>query len=512
MKYKSLLFGWLSLFAVLSVAFSADKPNIVFILVDDLGYADLGIHGSDDVLSPNIDRLARQGVMCTNGYVTAPQCAPSRAGIMTGRFQASFGFETNFGDPFDPIAEQLSWGVPKVIPMFPEYLKAQGYVSAAIGKWHLGYTEEHNPINRGFDEFVGFMHGGGFFLDQEWGIPILRGTERELKPEPTYLTDFLTHEAIDFMERHKDQPFFVYLAHFAPHVPLHATKEKLEEFSHVEDKNRRTFLAMMASVDDGVGQIMDYLEDSGLSDNTLVFFVSDNGGPTGYDPVAGENTSKNDPFAGVKGDLLEGGLHVPFIVSWPGQITEGSVYTGLVSSLDILPTAVAASGGAVDPTLHGINLIPYLTQSEAPNVERSLYWRYGPQQAMRKGPYKLYTPYSGVDEFYDLSVNPYEALSNQDKESAHIRESMKSSLESWVSGLAEPHWKMYFPTAVLRSLERHDYSGYESFLEKRSELGEQKFRWAVTKEMYEDSFGLEMDSPVRLQRLIDQGKMNQLKQ
>lgn len=503
------MYGWLSLVAACC---AAEKPNILFILVDDLGYADLGVHGSDEVLTPNIDRLARQGVLCTDGYATAPQCSPSRAGIMTGRFQASFGFETNFGKAFDPIAEELGWGVPKNIPMFPEYLKKQGYVSGAFGKWHLGYTEEHNPVNRGFDEYVGFLHGGGYFLNEKWGIPILRGTERELNPQPSYLTDFLTHEAIQFMERHKEQPFFVYLAHFAPHVPLHAPQAYLEKFSHVESPNRRTFLAMMACLDDGVGQVLDYLEDSGLSDNTLIFFVSDNGGPTGDNPEAGENTSKNDPFAGVKGDLLEGGLRVPFIVSWPGKIKGGSVYRGPVSTLDILPTAIAVSGGEAEPTLHGINLMPYLTGSKPPALDRELHWRYGPQQAMRSGSYKMYIPYPGVVETYDLSASSREDVSAQTAADSVVRTEMQSNLNQWTATLAEPHWKMYFPTAVLRSLDRHAYAGYESFLEQREALGEKKFKWAVTKQIYMDAFGFEMDSPSRIQKKIDSGDISQLKQ
>lgn len=511
-KLKKMIAGWIGLFALLASAGASEKPNIVFILVDDLGYADLGIHGSGDVQTPHIDRLARQGVICTDAYVTAPQCAPSRAGIMTGRFQASFGFETNFGKAFDPIAEELGWGVPEQIPMFPDYLKKQGYVSAAIGKWHLGYTEEHNPVNRGFDEFVGFLHGGGYFLNEKWGIPILRGTERVMNPEPSYLTDFLTHEAIDFMERHKEQPFFVYLAHFAPHVPLHAPKAYLKKFSHVANKNRRTFLAMMACLDDGVGRVMDYLDRSGLSDNTLVFFVSDNGGPTGDNPEAGENTSKNDPFAGVKGDLLEGGLRVPFIVRWPDRIKPGSVYRGPVSTLDILPTALAVSGGGVDPSLHGIDLTPYLTGSRPPALERSLFWRYGPQKAMRSGAYKLYIPYPGVTEVYNIRSTPYEHPSVQIPEESDVRENMQAHLDNWTMTLAEPHWKMYFPAAVLRSLERHNYAGYESFLEQRGALGEKKFKWAVTKQIYQDSFGFEMDSPARIQQQIDKGNISSLKQ
>lgn len=477
-------------------------PNIIIILADDLGRHDLGCYGSEDVKSPNIDRLAREGVRCTTAYTTAPQCTPSRAGILSGINQSRFGVETVIGSPFEKFAEEKRWGIPHGVKLFPDYLKPCGYTTACVGKWHLGYSEDHNPIHHGFDRFVGFLHGGSYFLKGEYGIPILNGTERVTFDKPTYLTDYLTDQAIAFIDQNKGRPFFLYLAQFAPHVPLQVTQEYLDRFPDVQNPNRRAFLAMMSALDDGVGRIMDFLKENHLDEETLIFFTSDNGGPTGDDQSKGENTSRNDPFTGVKGDLLEGGIRVPYIVRWPGHIPSERVYEGPVSTLDFLPTSIVAAGGTPPAQLEGMDILPYLDGKKPPPGDRMLFWRFGMELAVRSGDYKLFRPYPGVSEFANIKENCTEDLAKglQLENPEKYRE-LDRALTQWSSQLAVPIWKNFFPEVALRLLERHKYSGYEGYLpEGANSLEENKRKWEITKKLYKDSIGCELDSPAALSR------------
>lgn len=481
---------------------TATPPNIIIILADDLGRHDLGCYGSGDVKSPNIDRLAKEGVRCTSAYVTAPQCTPSRAGLLSGICQSRFGVETVIGAPFQKIAEEKQWGMPHEIKLFPDYLKPFGYISACVGKWHLGYSEDHNPIRHGFDRFVGFLHGGSYFLQAAGGIPILDGTKRVTFDKPTYLTDYLTDQAIAFIDENKSRPFFLYLAQFAPHVPLQATQEYLDRFPDEKNPQRRKFLAMMSALDDGVGKILDFLRKNNLEENTLVFFTSDNGGPTGDNENNGENTSRNDPFTGVKGDLLEGGIRVPCIVRWTGRLPADAVYDAPVSTLDFLPTSIAAAGGKPAAPLEGINMLPYLEGKQSPLEERMLFWRFGPELAVRSGNYKLFRPYSGVSEFVDIRENYAEKLDRKLDDAGKYQE-LDEALTQWDSQLADPLWRNFFPEVALRLLNRHHYKGYEDYQPGKSSLEENKLRWEVTKKLYRDALHLELDSPAVLSKKKD---------
>jgi arylsulfatase A-like enzyme len=357
------------------------RPNIVILLADDLGYADVGFHGCKDVPTPRIDSLAQNGVRFTNGYVSGVYCSPTRAGLLTGRYQQRFGHEFNpGGGGGDDV------GLPLSETTIADRLKAAGYVTGLVGKWHLGGAPKFHPQQRGFDEFFGFLAGAHPYFPGQ-GAPIYRGTTEVQEKE--YLTDAFAREAVTFIDRHKDRPFFLYLAFNAVHTPMHATADGLKRFEPIPDKTRRTYAAMLASMDEAVGKVLDKLRSAGLEENTLVVFFSDNGGPTM--PGTTINGSRNTPLRGSKRTTLEGGIRVPFAVQWKGKLPAGKVYDPAVIQLDVLPTALAAAGVEVKPEwkLDGVNLLPYLSGRHAQPPHDTLYWRMGQQRAIRQGEWKL---------------------------------------------------------------------------------------------------------------------------
>lgn len=359
-------------------------PNIIVILTDDQGYGDVGFNGSTEIPTPNIDRIAKEGVRFDRGYVSFPVCGPSRAGLLTGRYQSRFGYDLNASEnPLDPTA-----GLPLTEMTIADMLDKAGYTSAVMGKWHMGNHDQFHPFERGFDEFYGFPNGGhNYFLDQLRNIPIKEAQNggqlyqswlmvgRKQVPTSGYLTDWLSDHAVDFVERHKDKPFFLYLAYNAPHTPMQATQKYLDRFVHIADERRRTYAAMVSAVDDGVGALLDKLDALDLADDTIVFFLSDNGGPL----QRARNGSVNLPLRGGKGDLFEGGVRVPFAMRWTGRIPAGIDYPHSVSSLDIAATAAGVNGINVPArnALDGVNLIPYLTGKRKGEVpHQRLFWRY----------------------------------------------------------------------------------------------------------------------------------------
>jgi arylsulfatase A-like enzyme len=383
-------------------ALAADrKPNILVLLADDLGYADVGFHGCKDIPTLHIDALARSGVRCTSGYVSGPYCSPTRAGLLTGRYQQRFGHEFNPGPRGEPGGGDSSIGLPVSETTFADRLRAAGYATGAVGKWHLGVAPKFHPQQRGFDEYFGFLGGAHGYLPNLPAIvfpgiqrrppaqvaPILRGTEPV--DEKEYLTDAFAREAISFIDRHHTQPFFLYLAFNAVHTPMHATDERLKKFESVTDPMRRTYCAMTLALDEAIGKVIDKLRSANLENDTLIFFCSDNGGPTV--PRAALNASRNTPLRGSKVSTLEGGIRVPFVVSWKGKLPAGKVYDQPVIQLDFLRTALTAAGVEARPEwkLDGVNLLPYLTGETAGAPHESLYWRLGPQMAIRKGDWKL---------------------------------------------------------------------------------------------------------------------------
>ena len=359
--------------------------HVLMIVSDDMGYADTGATGVKDFETPNLDRIARGGMIMRQAYVTCAVCSPSRAGFLTGRYQQEFGHEHNGGGP-------PPFGLPTDQRIIAQHFKAAGFATGALGKWHLGEGPGQHPMDRGFDEFVGHLNGGhGYFPESDektdYGSKILDGREPAKWDE--YLTTYLGRHAVDFVDRHAAEPFFLYLAFNAPHTPMQAREQDLAKFANIENDRRRKYAAMMTALDEAVGMVLDELEAKGIEDETVVVFFSDNGGPQGGDPSV--NGSSNRPYRGGKSQYYEGGIRVPMFVKFPGAIEPGGTYDHAVSSLDMVPTLLAAVGAkAIDGTkLDGVNLLPYLTgEKDGPPHDR-LYWRTGAGIALIEGDYKL---------------------------------------------------------------------------------------------------------------------------
>jgi arylsulfatase A-like enzyme len=348
-----------------------------------MGYGDAGFNGCTDIPTPCIDSIAKNGVRFSAGYVTAPQCSPSRSGLLSGRYQNRFGSEHNL--------EIDKKGIPLGVKLFGDYLHMAGYRTGMVGKWHLGTMEGCHPLERGFDSFYGFLGGASQYFPLKNAKTILHIFDgREPQQVSKYLTEVFGDQAIRFIESSEGKPFGLYLAFNAPHTPLQAPESYLAKFSHITDPKRKIYAAMVSSMDDTIGRVLDCLKQRGLEEKTLVVFLSDNGGPTFY------NGSSNGPLRGVKGDTLEGGIRVPFALQWKGTVPSGQTIDAPVSSLDLLPTAMAVAGTPppADAAFDGINLIPMLTGKAAPSP-RTLTWRFPfgvPDQqiwAIRQGDFKL---------------------------------------------------------------------------------------------------------------------------
>ena len=438
-----------SIFVMLTaevVATAADgQPNIVVLFADDLGYGELSCQGNPEIPTPHIDSIAKNGVRFTAGYVAGPNCSPSRAGLLTGRTPTRFGYEFN---PTGALNEEPGFGLPPEEVTIAEALHDAGYTTGLIGKWHQGGTAKYHPFRHGFDEFFGFTHEGHYFVpppydgvttllrrktlpggiegrwigkknlhyhdilgnepDYDANNPIVRGGQPVVETE--YLTDALTREAVDFIDRHDDKPFFLFLSYNAVHSPLQGADAYMKKFAHIEDLHRRIFAAMLANMDDSVGSVMEQLRKSGLEEKTMVFFLSDNGGPTK------ELTSSNLPLRGSKGQMYEGAIRVPFMMQWKGEIPAGKVYDKPVSSFDIFATATANSSGATAPgQVEGVNLVPYLKGENDGAPHETLFWRQGGKTALRHGHWKLVrmgkrkTAGKAMWELYDLSKDISEA-------------------------------------------------------------------------------------------------------
>ncbi len=367
-----------ALLALSSTVHAADpapsKPNILYLLADNLGFADTGFQGCKDVPTPHLDSIAKNGVRFTSGYVSAPVCSPSRAGLLTGRYQTRFGHEFNTDGPGNEAT-----GLPTGQKTAGDWFREAGYATGQIGKWHIGDSRltQYDPNQRGFTDSV-------VFAGQNKLPPLLswRNGKREMADDP-YVDLAMGREAASYIEAHKSTPWYLYVAFLSPHAPLDIPPGADKPFEGITEGKRRKIAAMISLLDESVGCILKALRDSGQEARTLIVFHSDNGAPFG-------SGSNNTPLRGYKSTLREGGIRMPFAMQWKGTLPAGRVLDTPIISLDILPTALAAAGVTVpaDAQLDGVNLLPYLT-GKASAPQRNLFWRYGDQYAVRQGDWKL---------------------------------------------------------------------------------------------------------------------------
>lgn len=433
------------LFAFLPVTVWAQgAPNILLILADDMGYGDVSINGCQDIPTPSIDALAHSGVNATAGYVTHPYCSPSRAAIMSGRHQARHGHDCNPQGSF----EDHSQGIDPGLKLLPARLKEQGYATALIGKWHLGHADQYHPRHRGFDHFYGFLSGGYSYYGQlpKNGDPIYED-DRVVSPEEiTYLTTDLGRAANRFINKNQDEPWFCFLSYNAPHAPDQAPQEAIDAFAHIQDPKRRVYAAMVHMLDQSVGEVVANLEAAGQRDNTLIVFLSDNGGRT--------RSADNGIYRGHKGRTYEGGIRVPFMLSWPGTIAAGETLAQPVSSLDLYATAIHLAGGT-DAGADGVNLLPVLKSPQTPLAERSLYYRIsgGWGYAVQGPRYKLVKPgWKDTFELYDLAQDPSEANDLASSDPQTVRR-LSAAYEAWDQANTDPKWTDPHKQNVAREMQ-----------------------------------------------------------
>jgi arylsulfatase A-like enzyme len=422
--------------AGLIAAPAAAKPNIIVFLSDDVGYGEYGFQGNKEIPTPNIDAIAKNGVRFTQGYVSGPYCSPTRAGLMTGRYQTRFGHEFNGGGP----AGGKDFGLPATEKTIADRLKALGYATCCVGKWHLGGGPTYIATARGFDEFYGTVANTPYLNPPNF-IDTRKSNEiTPVKDDAFYTTDAYAERAVDWIGKQKDKPYFLYLPFNAQHAPLQPPQKYLERFSKIADENRRKFAATMSAMDDAVGKVMAKVKEMGQEENTLVFFFSDNGGPTQ------QTTSKNDPLRGFKATTLEGGVRIPFCAQWKGRIPAETTFEHPMIQLDILPTAVVAAGGTVDPEwkVEGVDLMPYLTGKAEGKPHESLYWRFGEQWAIRHGDWKLVVNrIDGVNKpaaLYNLKDDIGESKDLAAAESAKAKE-LKAVWDKWNADNKPPLWQ-----------------------------------------------------------------------
>ena len=468
------------------------RPNIIVILADDLGYADISAYGIDRIHTPNIDRIGLQGVRFTDGYATAPVCGPSRAGLVTGRDPERFGFEYNNGPAQRDLAQGLGLAVGELT--IGQLLQRSGYHTGLIGKWHLGSREEYYPMKRGFDEFVGFLPGESSYIDPD--VPgvhvsygplgdaaahlsspgaaaaitdvdaglgrraarisdsfrrhesnqIVEGADhRVVHNEKQYLTDFFGDRAVQFIRRNSatGRPFFLYLAFNAPHAPHMATAKYYDRFPQIKDHQMRVYAAMIAALDDQVGRVLDAVDAAGQGANTLIFFASDNG-CAAYFPGLCSCT----PLRGGKLSYYEGGIRVPFMARWPGHIPAGLVYRQVVSLLDVLPTSVAAAGGTLpgDRIYDGVDLMPYLAGARTGVPHDMLAWRALPLYSIRKGDWKLWESvddrtgrYGKYKLLFNLKDDLNETTNLADRYPEKVRQ-LEVLVHQWAQMMIDPKW------------------------------------------------------------------------
>ncbi|MDF2192343.1 sulfatase-like hydrolase/transferase [Paraflavitalea sp. CAU 1676] len=460
------------------------RPNVIIIYADDLGWNQLSTYGNKKVQTPNIDAIGNGGVKFTQAYATAPICSPSRVGLLTGRYQQRFGAEflvpelqsVAVTDPeliekirVDAVARKavaekvdtagykaLRKGIPESELLIGQLFKQAGYATGAIGKWHVGEADGLQPWKRGFDYYYGTLTWGTIYASvqdpniltksyhfhtaqskltrREGSIQITRNGQ--IVEETAYITDRIGEEAVGFIDQHKQDPFFLYVPFNAPHDPFQAKKADFDKITSTTDTTERIYLAMIASLDEAVGRIVNKLKQEGLEENTIIFFGSDNGG------ASYTNQMSNAPLKGGKLSHFEGGIRVPLLAKYPAKIKAGATYDYPVSNLDIFATAVQAAGVSLpaDRIYDGVDLVPYVNKANTARPHETLYWRNGYSKAVRKGDWKLYiNERNNKVLLYDLASDPGEQHDQSAANPAKIKE-LQTALKQWEKQLAKPRW------------------------------------------------------------------------
>ncbi|MCI0377014.1 MAG: sulfatase-like hydrolase/transferase [Gemmataceae bacterium] len=451
---RSLVALGVLLFAGSPLYAQVKKTNILIILCDDVGYGEFGFQGNKQIPTPNIDSIATNGIRFTQGYVSGPYCSPTRAGLLTGRYQTRFGHEFNGQGP--------KFGLPLSEKTLADLLKAFGYSTAVIGKWHLGFDPQFRPTQRGFDEFYGTLANTPFFIPNNF-------VDSRLSPDPVkkkeksdfYTTEAYADRAVDWLERNKGKPWFLYMPFNAQHAPLEAPQKYLDRFSSIKDQKRQTFAAMMSAMDDAVGRVLAKIRDMGQEEDTLIIFLSDNGGPTQ------QTSSMNGVLRGFKATTLEGGVRIPFCMQWKGKLPSGKNYEHPIIQLDLLPTCLAAVGGKVDPALKldGVNLLPYLKGEISAPPHDVLYWRFGEQWAIRKGDWKLVV--SRIDgpqpRLFNLAKDIGESQDLIEKSPEKAKE-LKGLYDAWNAEQMKPLWE---PAKQKKKDKKKDKKGNDEAVSAR---------------------------------------------
>lgn len=417
----------LLLLPVADFAAETPRPNILIIYADDLGFGETGVQGCKDIPTPHIDSIANNGLRCTQGYVAATYCSPSRAGLMTGKYPTRFGHE------FNAICRTSGLSLKETT--IADRLKRLGYATAAVGKWHLGDSPEYHPTKRGFDEFYGTLANTPFYHPTKFIDSRVSGEVRAIDDADFYTTDKYSERAVDWLGRNREKPWFLYLPFNAQHAPLQAPKKYLDRFTSITDEKRRTFAAMMSAMDDAVGAVLTKIRTLGQENNTLVFFIGDNGGPTQ------STTSNNGVLRGFKMTTFEGGPRVPFFVQWKGTLPAGKNYDLPVMNLDVMPTCLAAAGAPIESTagIDGLDLVPYLTGKKTSSPHETMYWRFGEQWAVRHGDWKLVISKggSGKPELYNIAEDVGESKDLAASEAGRVVE-LQKLYDAWSAQQAEP--------------------------------------------------------------------------
>ena len=443
----------------------AQRPNVVLIIADDLGWSDVSSYGGRDVQTPNLDRIAASGAAFRSGYVAASVCAVSRAGLLTGRMPQGFGFTYNINDEDTKGGADVGAGLPVDQLTLADRLKALGYHTAAFGKWHQGSDPQFYPTNRGFDEFAGFLSGETVHADPrnpdivttptkaDAGKPQLgarsrngswmEGPERNVVDNfQRHLTDVITDHVVADIDRQtaKRQPFFTYVAYSAPHWPMQVTREWYDRFPQITDPVRRTYVAMIAAMDAGVGRILDKLESSGARDNTIVIFLSDNGCPVQFGFC-----NEAHPWGAGKFTYLEGGIRVPFLMSWPKGMKPRGIVDAPVMSIDVAPTVLHAAGAPVPGELEGRDLVETVRH---PDPDRLLVWGQAPVFAARRGSLKYWQSDDWRESrLNDLAADPWEKA-DLPASRANDKAALAGAVSAWRATLPEPRWKLHFTRPV----------------------------------------------------------------